>query len=131
MVGVGTANEASLCDLIGRRWSSETLTIAGVEKAKDRSLEQDLHLLCSTNLDCIMRKRGSIFAHTVDSITAQPMPMEIDAVVSTCGCCGKKRHGKLKCQMRDGCSGKPVSEVIDPKSRRCPTVEKGFILTAV
>ena len=54
----------------------ETLTIAGLEKAKERSLEQHLRLACSTNLDSVVCKCGSVLAN--DGGPVQP------AVMSTC-----------------------------------------------
>ena len=41
----------------------ETLTIAGLEKAKERSLEQHLRLRAPQNLDCVVCKRGSVSAN--------------------------------------------------------------------
>ena len=38
---------------------------------------------------------------TVDSRTAQPTPMEIGAVVSTCARCGKTGHDKSTCRLRN------------------------------
>ena len=36
----------------------------------------------------------------VDSSSTQPTPMDINAVVSTCACCGGSGHEKSTCQMR-------------------------------
>ena len=41
----------------------ETLTIAGVEKAKERALEQHFASTCSTNLDSVACKCGSVLAN--------------------------------------------------------------------
>ena len=38
---------------------------------------------------------------TVDSIAAQPAPIEIGAVVSKCPCCGKSGHEKSTCRLRN------------------------------
>ena len=77
----------------------ETLTIAGLEKAKERSLEQHSRLrapqtwtVCA-NVDQYLRT-------TVDS-SSQPTTMEIGAVMSTCDCCGKAGHEKARCRYRN------------------------------
>ena len=41
----------------------ETLTIVGLEKATERSLEQHLSLRAPTNLGCVMCKRGPVSAN--------------------------------------------------------------------
>ena len=41
----------------------ETLTITGLEKAKERSPETTLTSACSTNLDSVVCKRGSVLAN--------------------------------------------------------------------
>ena len=43
--------------------AGETLTIAGLERAKERFLEQHLRLLRSTNLDSVECKCGSVLAN--------------------------------------------------------------------
>ena len=74
----------------------ETLTIAGLEKAKERSLRlrapQTWTVLCAS-VDQYLRT-------TVDS-SSQPTPMEIGAVMSTCDCCGKAGHEKARCRFRN------------------------------
>ena len=67
----------------------ETLTIAGLEKAKERSLEQHLPLRAPQTWVVLCASVDQYLQTTVDSSTAQPTPMEIGAVVSTCACCGK------------------------------------------
>ena len=41
----------------------ETLTIAGLEKAQERSLEQHLRLRAPQNLDSVVCKCGSVLAN--------------------------------------------------------------------
>ena len=63
----------------------ETLTIAGLEKAKERALEQHLRLRAT--------QTWTVLCASVDQyLRSQPTPMEIDAVMSTCACCGKAGH---------------------------------------
>ena len=86
----------------------ETRTIAGLEKAKERSLEQHFRLRAPQNLDSVVCKRGSVLANgtTVDS-SSQPTPMEIGAMMSTCACCGKAGHEKAMCRFRNAkCSNR-------------------------
>ena len=75
----------------------ETLTIAGLEKAKERN----------NTYVCVLHKLGQCCvqvwistANNVDSIS-QPTPMEVGAVMSTCACCGKAEHDKAKCRFRN------------------------------
>ena len=90
------ADEASEHDLVGRRrswgthdcWSGKGQgTISGATLAS----------ACSTNLDSIVCKCGTVLAATVDS-SSQPTPIEIFAVMSTCACCGKAGHEKARCR---------------------------------
>ena len=76
----------------------ETLTIAGLEKAKERSLEQHLHLRAPQTWTVLCASVDQYLRTTVD---ASPTPMEIGAVVSTCACCGKAGHEKSKCRLRN------------------------------
>ena len=69
----------------------ETLTIAGLEKAKERSLEQHLRLRAPQTWTVLCASVDQYLRTTVD---ASPTPMEIGAVVSTCACCGKAGHEK-------------------------------------
>ena len=74
----------------------ETLKIAGLEKAKERSLEQHLRPRAPqtwTSVDQHLRT-------AVDS-SSQPTPIEIGAVMSTCACCGKAGHEKARCRFRN------------------------------
>ena len=66
----------------------ETLTIAGLEKAKERALEQHLRLRAPQSWTLLCASVDQYLRTTVDS-GSQPMPMEIGAVMSTCVCCGK------------------------------------------
>ena len=72
----------------------ETLAIDGLEKAKERSLEQNLRLRAPQS--------WTVLCASVDQYScSQPTPMEIGAVVSTCACCGKAGHEKVRCQFRN------------------------------
>ena len=71
----------------------ETLTIAGLEKAKERSLEQHLRLRAPQTWTVLCASVDQYLRTTVDS-GSQPMPMEIGAVMPTCACCGKAGHEK-------------------------------------
>ena len=64
----------------------ETLTIAGLEKAKERSLEQHL------------RQRAPQTWTVLCASVGQPTSMEIGAVMSTCG---KAGHEKARCRFRN------------------------------
>ena len=73
-----------------------TLTIAGLEKAKERSLEQHLRLRAP--------QTWTVLCASVDQYLrtgSQPTPMEIGAVMSTCACCGKAGHEKARCRFRN------------------------------
>ena len=78
----------------------ETLTIAGLEKAKERSLEQHLRLRAPQTWTVLCASVDQYLRKTVDSCS-QPTPMEIGAVVSTCACCGKAGHEKARCRFRN------------------------------
>ena len=78
----------------------ETLTIAGLEKAKERSLEQHLRLRASQTWVAMCASVDQYLPTTVDSCS-QPTPMDIGAVVSTCTCCGKAGHEKARCRFRN------------------------------
>ena len=71
----------------------ETLTIAGLEKAKERALEQHLRLRAP--------QTWTVLCASVEDSSSQPMPMEIGAVMSTCACCGKAGHEKARCRFRN------------------------------
>ena len=66
----------------------ETLTIASLEKAKERALEQHLRLRAPQTWAASCASVDQHLRTTVDSGN-QPTPMEIGAVISTCACCGK------------------------------------------
>ena len=68
----------------------ETLTFAGLENAKERSLEQHLRLRAPQNLEYLRT--------TVDLCST---PMGIGAVMSPCACCGKAGHEKARCRFRN------------------------------
>ena len=73
----------------------ETLTTAGLEKAKERVLEQHLRLRAPQTWTVLCASVDQYLRTTVDS-GSQPTPMEIGAVMSTCACCGKAGHEKSK-----------------------------------
>ena len=77
----------------------ETLTIAGLEKAKERALEQHLRLRAPQTWTVLCASVDQYLRTTVDS-GSQPTPMEIGAVMSTCACCGKAGHQKARCRFR-------------------------------
>ena len=78
----------------------ETLTIAGLEKAKERSLEQHLRLRAPQTWTVLCASVDQYLRTAVDS-SSQPTPMEICAVMSTCACCGKAGHEKAMCRFRN------------------------------
>ena len=78
----------------------ETLAIAGLEKAKERSLEQHLCLRAPQTWPVLCASVDLHLRTTVDS-GSQPTPMEIAALMSTCACCGKAGHGKARCRFRN------------------------------
>ena len=77
----------------------ETLTIAGLEKAKGRALEQHLRLRAPQTWTVLCASVDQYLRTTVDA-GSQPTPMEIGAVMSTCACCGKAGHEKARCRFR-------------------------------
>ena len=78
----------------------ETLTIAGLEKAKEQPLEQHLRLRAPQTWTVLCASVDQYLRTTVDS-GSQPMPMGSGAVVSTCACCGKAGHEKVRCRFRN------------------------------
>ena len=78
----------------------ETLTSAGLEKAKERSPEHHLRLRAPQSLTVLCASVDQYLRTTVDS-SSQPTPMEIGAVMSTCACCGKAGHEKAMCRFRN------------------------------
>ena len=78
----------------------ETLTIAGLEKAKERALEQHLRLRAPQTWTVLCASVDQHLRTTVDS-GSQPTPMEICAVMSTCACCSKAGHEKARCRFRN------------------------------
>ena len=78
----------------------ETLTIAGLEKAKERALEQHLRLRAPQTWTVLCASVDQYLRTTVDS-SSQPTPMEVDAVMSTCARCGKAGHEKARCRFRN------------------------------
>ena len=79
----------------------ETLKIAGLVKAKERSLEQLLRLRATQTWGVLCNSVDLYLRTTVDSSAAQPIPMDSSAVVSTCACCDKTGHDKSKCRFRN------------------------------
>ena len=72
----------------------ETLTIAGLEKANwNRTYDSKLF---KTGQCCVQVRTSILEVHI-----AQPTPMEVDAVVSTCACCGRSGHEKPQCRFRN------------------------------
>ena len=63
----------------------ETLTIAGLEKAKEPALEQHLRLRAPLTWTVLCASVDQHLRTTVDS-GSQPTLMEIGAVMSTCAC---------------------------------------------
>ena len=78
----------------------ETLTIASLEKGKERSLEQHLRLRAPQSWTVLCACVDHYLRTTVDSCS-QPTPMEIGAVMSTCASCGKAGHEKARCRFRN------------------------------
>ena len=78
----------------------ETLTNAGLKKAKERSLEQHSRLRAPQIWTELCASVDQNLRTTVDS-NSQPTPMEIGAVMSTCACCGKAGHEKMRCRFRN------------------------------
>ena len=69
----------------------ETLTIAGLEKAKERSLEQDLRLRAPQTWTVLCASVDQHLRTTVDSCS-QPTPM---------ACCGSAGHEKARCRFNN------------------------------
>ena len=78
----------------------ETLTIAGLEKAKERSLEQHFRLSAPQTWAVLCASVDQNLRTTVDS-NSQPTPVEIGAVMATCASCGKAGHEKVRCRFRN------------------------------
>ena len=83
----------------------ETLTIAGLAKAKERNLEQFLRLRAPQTWVVLCASADQYLRRTVDSSATQPTPMDINAVVSTSADCGRSGHEKSKCPMRNETCG--------------------------
>ena len=77
----------------------ETLTIAGLEKAKERSLEQHLRLRAPQTWVVLCASVDQYLRTQMD--VAQNSPVDIGAVVSTCACCGRSGHEKVQCRFRN------------------------------
>ena len=78
----------------------ETLTIAGLEKAKERALEQHLRQRAPQTWIVLCASVDQYLRTTMDT-SSQPTPVEIGAVMSTCACCGKAVHEKARCRFRN------------------------------
>ena len=78
----------------------ETLKVAGLEKAKERALQQHLRLRAPQTWTVLCASVDQYLRTTVDS-SSPPTPMEIGAVMSTCACCGKAGHEKARCRFRN------------------------------
>ena len=78
----------------------ETLTNAGLEKAKERSLEQQFRLSAPQTWAVLCASVDQNLRTTVDS-NSQPTPVEIGAVMATCASCGKAGHEKVRCRFRN------------------------------
>ena len=78
----------------------ETLAIAGLEKAKQRALEQQLRQRAPQTWTVLCASVDQYLRTTVDSGSG-PTPMEISAVMSTCACCSKAGHEKASCRFRN------------------------------
>ena len=78
----------------------ETLTIAGLEKAKERALEQHLRLRAPQTWTVLCASVDQYLRTTVDS-SSRPTPVEIGAVMSTCACCGQAGHERARCRFRN------------------------------
>ena len=74
----------------------ETLTIAGLGKAEERSLERYLRLRAPQTWVVLCASVDQYLRTTVDSSAVQLTPMEIGAVVSICACFGKSGHEKVE-----------------------------------
>ena len=74
----------------------QTLTIASLEKAKERSLEQHLRLRAPQTWFVLCASVDQYLRTTAYSSATQPTP---GALVSTCAC-GKSGHEKAKCRVQ-------------------------------
>ena len=70
----------------------DTLSIVGLERAKEQNLEQHLRLRAPETWVVSCACADQYLRTTADSISTQPTPMDINAVVSTWACCGKGGH---------------------------------------
>ena len=109
-----TAGVADLSDVVQVQWTlmrqvnmtslgddaRETLTIAGLEKAKERSLKQHLRPRAPQTWTVLCAGVDQYLRTTADS-SSQPTPVEIGAVMSTCACCGKAGDEKARCRFRN------------------------------
>ena len=79
----------------------ETLTIAGLEKAKGRSLEQHLRLraLHKSARCCVQVWISTCERRWTRAVS--PRHWKIGAAMSTCACCGKGGHEKAICGFRN------------------------------
>ena len=102
----------------------ETLTIAGLEKAKKRALEQHSRPRAPQTWTVLCASVGQYLRTTVDS-GSQPTPMEIGAVMSTCACCGKVGHEKAMCRFRNAKCSKCV------KTMRCADNVRNLLASQV
>ena len=94
-------------DSLGDKWlrwlklmlgddARETPTIAGLEKAKERSLGQHLRLRAP--------QTWTVLCASVEQYLdsgSQPTSTEIGAVMPTCACCGTAGHEKARCRFRN------------------------------
>ena len=97
----------------------ETLAIAGLEKAKERPLEQHLRLRAPQTCTVLCASVDQYLRTTVDS-NSRPTPMEIGVVMSTCACCGKTRHEKVRCRFRNAkCSNCGQTGHLRAMCRQC------------
>ena len=71
-----------------------SLTIAGLGKAKERALEQNLRLVLHTPGQCCVQ----VWISTCERRWTRPI--EIGAVISTCACCDKAGHEKARSRFR-------------------------------
>ena len=78
----------------------ETFTIAGLEKVKERALEQHLRLRAPQTWTVLCASVDQYLRTTVDS-GSQSTPKEIGAVMSTWAFCGKAGHEKARCRFRN------------------------------
>ena len=97
----------------------ETLTFTGLEKAKERSLEQHLCLRAPQTWTVLCASVFQYLRTTVD-LSSQPMPMDIGAVMSTCACCGTAGHEKARKRFRNAkCSNCGKTGHLRTRCRQC------------